>query len=404
MPYYQWKGVNLQAKICTGIQFARNSNQLDKLLYEKDIALLSCKIKKYWLTTSISYQEKNDYFTHLAMLTKAGILLPQALDIVAQQMNHNKFSQIAYEIADAVQEGNLLVTAFCRYKMFDLTMIQMVAVGQESGYISQSFQALSQHGQTMMDFKSRVRSALLLPIVTLCFFFAIFLFILIFIIPQFITIFKTMHKELPYSTRILINLSNCVRSWYGLGVLGIMIAFASGLYHWNKNITSKRFFDRWLLKFPLTRALIINKTFALFFQSMSLLILGGLPIVQAFKIATASIDNMLIKQSMSGMEHQLNAGQSFAAVLSQCPLLRQDVIALIHVGQESGALSDIMARISNMYQQRLIRGLSRVTLLMQPFLLIILGLLISALILALVQSNYDFFSCYIIVFYCTYLH
>lgn len=383
MPYYQWKGVNLQADTCTGIQFARDHDQLDKLLYKKDIALLSYRTKKFWLTSPVSAQQKNDYFMQLSLLTQAGILLPHALDLVAQQMQHNKFAQIAYEIADRVHEGNLLSAAFSRYKIFDPTMIQMAAVGQESGYLSQAFAVLSQHGETIIQFKNRIRSALLLPVITLCFFVFIFLLILLFIVPQFITIFKTMNKELPQATRTLISLSNFVRSWSCM-IMGIgMTIVAYSIYTSKQYKAGKQFFDRCFIKFPLTRMFVINKTFALFFQSLSLLLAGGIPLVQAFKIAKESIENDLIKRELDAMEGAINAGDSFAQVLAHYPYLGNDVIALIQVGQESGTLPQIMTRISLIYQQRLIRILSRITLLMQPLLLLILGLLISALILAL---------------------
>ena len=134
MPYFAWKGVTLEARIAKGAHFARNKDDLDAFLLKKDIALLSCSAKKIYWQRSVSLQEKIDYVIQLAMLMNAGMLLPKALRLVADQTAHSGFAIVAHDVADHVEHGINLCHALEKHRFtFNSLMIQMAAVGQESG-------------------------------------------------------------------------------------------------------------------------------------------------------------------------------------------------------------------------------------------------------------------------------
>jgi len=385
MPYFAWKGVNLRAQICNGVQFARNKSDLDALLIKKDIALLSLKQKKIWWNKPISLQAKIDYFIQLNMLIKAGMLLPDALNLIADQAPNSRFAAVAYQVADQVQEGNSLSQGLANARtVFDPLMIQMACVGQESGSLAASLQVLTNHLESLASFRARLKAALMLPLVTFCFFLVVISIMLMVIVPQFASLFASMHRELPGSTKMMIGVSNFLRSGYFvlIGALNFMILLLIRLYL--KTGKGKRLFDKFLMHMPLSRGLVINKNMAGFFQSIALLIKGGMPLVKAVMIAKESIVNSVIKRQMENLADEINAGGSFAETLSGYPaLIGQEMVSLIKVGQESGMLADMLVRVSDIYQQRLMNGLSRINTLFQPFLLIILGLMITGLILAL---------------------
>jgi type IV pilus assembly protein PilC len=385
MPYFVWKGVDLQVKIQKGIQFAANERDLDALLFKKDIALLSFSCKKVWFDRPIPLQLKIDYFMQLALLLNAGILLPQALKLLAEQSAHPTFTPILHEVTQTVHQGISLSNAFKKHShIFSILMIQMASVGQESGNLAVSLQVLTSHLESVAFFKARLRAALMLPAITFAFFMVIIGIILAVIVPQFVSLFASMHKELPTSTKAMVMISDFFYSWY----LGLTIVMGSGiiflLNNYTKTVKGKDAFDRLVMKLPFSGAIIINQSMAGFFQSLSLLLQGGMPLVQAIKIAKESIRNGVIKNQIHGVEQEVNAGGSFAQTLAKCEqLCVQEMVSLIQVGHESGKLADMLARVAHMYQARLMRTLSRINTLFQPFLLIILGLMIAGLILAL---------------------
>ncbi len=384
MPYYSWKGITLRASSCNGMQFARNPQELENYLFKKDIALLACQSKKIWLARRISLQNKIDYFTQVTFLIRSGMFLPEALNLVAQQ-SPQSFAQITHGIADEVQEGIVWSsTLSARKKFFDALMIQMTSVGQESGRLAESLQILVMHLESVASFRSRLRSALLLPIVTFCFFLMIIALLLIVVVPQFSSLFTSLGKGIPTSTQLLINASNFI----GSISMGLIFLAAVGFFYcfrlYAQTEQGSARLDAILLRIPGIKTIVIARTLSGFFKSLSVLLAGGLPLIQALKIAGQSIDNQLMKAVAQSIEQEVGAGDSLAQSLARYDhFCNPEIVSLIKVGQESGMLAPMMERIAGSYQEKLVRSLTRVTTLFQPFLLIILGLLITSLILAL---------------------
>jgi type II secretory pathway component PulF len=385
MPYFAWKGVTLEARIKKGINFAKDVRELDAFLFKKNIALLSCSPKKIWLKKRPSCQMRIDYIMQLAMLIRAGILVPQALRLVADQTEQITFAETAQAIADEVEQGISLSDAMRKQSaIFAPFMVQMVTVGQESGSLPEALQVLSHHLETMASFKARLRSALLLPLVTFIFFLAIIAVMLIVIVPQFASIFSSMQKELPGATQAMITMSAFLQSRKfvvflgGLGCAGIL------LIKYCRSLAGKKRLDTLLLSIPGINGLIISKNMAGFFHANAMLLRGGMPLASAVRIAKESIENTVIKQALSHKEQEIRAGTQFADAMAGCPeYCRQDMISLLRVGQESGQLGSMLERVACIYQQRLLQNLSRINALFQPFLLIMLGLMITGLILGL---------------------
>lgn len=385
MPYFAWKGVNLKAQGCKGYCFARNEQELDDYLFRKDIALLSYKTKKLLFTRSIANQCKIDYFLQIKMLVQAGMHVPSALRLVAQQTSVLALTMKAHSIADHVESGSSIAQALGFHKKtFNALICHLLSVGQESGNLSACLDVLTMHLESMESFRARLRTALLLPAITFAFFMGVIAIMLVVIVPQLANVFTSMHRELPASTQTMLALSNLLRSGQIFVILGIGAIPLSLLLFYFKSESGRIKRDSVLLKMPVVKQVIINKTMAHFFQSLQLLLKGGLPLLTAIRIIKASLTNYEIQTMVATIEQEINAGSSLAAALEPFPVLcSAEIISLVAIGQESGNLIMILERISQIYQNRLLKTLNRINALFQPFLLIVLGLMITGLILAM---------------------
>lgn len=385
MPYFSWKGVNLKAQDCKGACFARNKHELDDYLFKKDIALLSCKPKRIIFNRTISNQSKIDYFLQIKMLIQAGMQVPQALRLVAAQASTPSLARKAHVSADYVEGGSTIAYALAQHKKtFNPLVCHILSVGQESGNLAACLDVLTMHLESMESFKARLRSALLLPAITFAFFMSVIAIMLVVIVPQLANVFASMHRDLPAATKTMLALSEVLRSGQIFAILGIGLVPLGILYGYFKTNDGKTKRDVLLLKMPIVKQVIIDKTMAHFFQSMHMLLKGGLPLLTAIKIVRASLTNHEIQEMIETIEQEINAGSSFAGALEPFQqLCGPDIISLIAIGQESGNLIMILERISKIYQERLLKTLNRINALFQPFLLIILGLMITGLILAM---------------------
>ncbi len=384
MPYYAWKGVNLQAQWAKGTLFARNEHELDDILFKKDIALLYHKPKKLWWC-SYNQQQVLHYFVQLQTLIKAGVMVPEALNIVARQTTHPYFASICYDVADKVARGHSLAAALaCHPQIFNPVIVQSISVGQESGSLPQTLEILVHYLDAMVVFKKKIRAALMLPAITFLFFLMVIAVIVMVIVPQFVNLCASMHKQLPPSTYLLQQLSNFLRSGSArmlAAALGIGLIW---LYRYSQTASGKQRINNLMARIPLVRALIRYQVMAVFFRSVAKLMMGGMPLSKALTIACESVEYGHLQEQLKAIAYCVDAGIPFHQSAQSYPdLMGANTLALIAVGHETGMLAPMMMRIADTQQESLLAAMHRITTLIQPLLLIILGLMISALIVGL---------------------
>lgn len=213
MPYYYWKGVTITGQIKKGKLFAQTLEHLDELLLKREVALMQAKPAKQWIKKSISITDRAKLFAQLATLIEAGVLIPDALSIVANQVDNLELQEIMHEVAQQVSQGTQLSDALEPYsQVANQIMIQLIRAGEQSGNIDYALNALSAHLMATGDFYRRIRSALILPLITIIFFVAILLIIFIVIMPRFISVFTSMAKEIPPLTQKMIWISEFITS------------------------------------------------------------------------------------------------------------------------------------------------------------------------------------------------
>jgi len=387
MPYFSWVGVNLKGQCKKGTLFAQSAQELDALLFKQDIALLrSTQRSSRHFTTSVDTAIKIAFFKQVSVLLSAGVLLPQALTIVNAQMNHRYFQEIIHLLARDVHHGLSLSQALEKYPhLFNSLMIQMVYVGQESGSLAASLALLSDYLQVQQEFKQQLRSAALMPLITLCFFVGIALIIFMVVIPRFAALFASVNHELPYLTQLLIAFSGFVA---GAGMLYVLIAccaLGSGIKWYSRTAQGRRRVDEWYMHIPYVRTIIKNSNVVYFLRSMAMLLEAGLPLVTAVHMSRYALTNKALAHESSYLEQEIEAGSSLSEALALHPrhLFGPEIVAMVHIGQESGNLSGMLVHAATEYHHKVRQSLAKVTTLFQPVLMIVLGLLITILIFAI---------------------
>jgi len=387
MPYFQWRGVDLGATTRRGLSFARSVQELDKQLFEQQtIALLwSRPARRHWRGGPIRLRHLVHAFRQLAVLTGTGVLLPEALIIVAGQAQHPRLREVMHTIADDVASGALFSTILTRYpQLFSAIVVQLISVGEESGSLARTLDAVSCHLERTDDFYSRLRSALLLPVVTLIFFMTIATLIFVLIIPYFADLFVSMNHELPGITRLLIAVSCFMRSWYmavsvGLVVVGLSVLFLAHRFSW-----AKKHIDAFVLRMPLIGTLVVGRFMTYLLHATALLLEGGVPLAQALGIVGLSVDNLCLRADICHLQQAVMSGNSLSIAMREAPgqPFGNDLSAMVRVGEESGRLAFILKKCGSAHHDRLVQQLARLMALLQPLLMVMLGLLIATLIFA----------------------
>lgn len=386
MPYYRWTGVGIDAIMRSGHQYAANTTILNALLFKKGIALISCNPCSTILLPTINTRVKIYYFERLARLLEAGILVPQAHSMLRDHIGHIKMQLVLEKIVEDIEQGASLSTALAKHPaIFDKKMIHIILIGQESGSLAQTAQAMAQHLETQMAFRARITSSLAMPLISFTFFLIIFAVIVMAIVPTIVSVLISLNLPLPQTTQILHNLGQYIQSSTGISImLATLCAIALLVHRASANKKVTEYYDRLLIRTPIIKTIVCNMQRAWFFNSLALLLRSGMQLVPALNIACHSYTNHVLATEAILIPKNVSAGLSFAQALEQCndQLFDQESIAIIHVGQDASNLAIAIKQAAELSETRALRLIDNSSRLISPLFLIILGLLISILIIA----------------------
>jgi len=391
MPYFNWSGFTIAGDKISGLTFAPDTAYLDNQLLKRQIALVhsapehAARLRARRLFARVRIADKHALFQQLTSLVSAGVLLPEALAIVAQQTHHLILEEIMHMSALRVREGELLSAVAQDYPAFyDSLMVQLLVVAEQSGKLSAILQAITHYLQAKQNFYAQVRAALLMPFMTLIFFMLVMIMLFIFVIPRFAQLFTSLRQELPPLTKSLIAVSNFMLSaqiiWVFLAIAVATICFARA----RKTEWANQAGQRVLLAMPIMGRLVSDQIMGYFFESVSLLLSGGMPLISALMAVKDTIEFPFFKHRIELVIREVKQGQSLAQALHVFDerMVSADALAIIRVGQEIGSLDGMLRQVAAMYQSNVKRTLAFLTMVIQPLLIIILGLLIMLLILA----------------------
>ncbi len=385
MPYYAWSGVDITGTIRTGKLFAKSETQLDEQLLKQGIALLKSKPAWWHLYRSVSLADKLQFFRQLAVLIRAGVLVPDALVLLADQLAHPVLQEAVHTVADWVSEGIALHDAFNRYPaLFSSLMIQQVRTGHESGNLADALEALSDMLEDTNTFYMQLRAALMLPMLTLLFFIGVTGVLFTVMVPRFAQLFATFKHELPYATKLLLRMHQLLTSWRLFVVAALLVSICLLISWWRKTEIGKNVLDSLVLRMPFVGRIVVGRFATSFLQSISLLLGSGMSLVPALDVVATGVGNSVLRERVLMVKSEVEQGRSLsiAMMMHASDLFGASVRAMVTVGEQSGQLPALLATVAKTEQQMVMRNLRAVTLLLQPLLMLLLGLLVTLLIVA----------------------
>ncbi len=385
MPYYYWRGVALTGNYKKGRLFARSQEHLDQLLLKRHIALIKCKKLKQLFAKPIRLSHIAQFINRLSVLITAGVFLPDALSIVGDQIDHPQLQEIINSIGEQVQSGESFASALKQYpKQFNYLMVQTISAGEESGNLPVALEGLCEHINGMQEFYRKVRNALMTPLITVIFFLMITTLIFTVIMPRFVDIFASMQQEIPISTQRLLAVSAFMTSYGMLLLVSVLLIIFFILNRVTKFGLGQRIKNKTIMRIPIINSISQERFICSIFQSLSLLIDGGMPVVQALATVRNATNHHLFYQQLSYLENDLSAGSSLSDAMARHPdgIFSQNSIAMVQVGEESGKLGSLLKQIACDYQETVFQKLTRISFLLQPAIMLLLGLMVGLLIFA----------------------
>ena len=321
--------------------------------------------------------------TALATLLKAGLPLVQSLDILRKRVPNPTFKVALDDIYEKVRSGTALSDAFEAQHLFSGVYTASLMAGEKSGSLESVLRRYVHHMKVLASVRSHVVSALIYPAVLVVLSIAVVGLIVFKVVPEFADFYSQFEgAQLPLSTRVLVGISTNMVGSAGLIVGGLLAAVALGIF-WFRQPGQRKRLHASILRLPYFGPLARKLATAQVSRTLATLLSGGIPLVNSLDIAARSVGNQSIAEGLSVVAKQVREGGSLAGSLAERNMFPHVAVEMVEVGESTGALADMLNSIADFYDEENETSLQRFSTLIQPVLLVLMGLVIAALLLSL---------------------
>ena len=325
----------------------------------------------------------------LAIMFRSKVPLVESFHTLAMQSRSANFRDKILKIAEEVEGGTSLSKSMGLYpRLFSSFYISMVKSGEASGKLSEVFNYLADYLEREQQFRGKIRGALVYPIFILAVFIIISVIILIFVLPNLISILKETGQQLPLTTRMVIAVSDFLTTWWWSVVL-FVFALIICIWQFRKTSTGKGFFDRNLIKVPILSNFLKKIYLSRFALNLSTLVSGGLPIAQALEITGEIVGNDVYKDIIFETRDAVKRGEAISSVMEKYPkFITPFLYQMVVVGEKTGTLDSSLLNIVGFYQGDVDRALESFVKLLEPAIIILLGIAVAIMVTAVLMPLY----------------
>jgi type IV pilus assembly protein PilC len=318
-----------------------------------------------------------------ATLLKAGMPLVQSIDLLRQQVTNPVFKSILDDVHEKVRGGTALSDAFGEHgELFPRVYTASLLAGERSGNLDEILRRYVAYEKVIDTVRRRTISALIYPVILILLAVGLVGLIVLRVVPAFTDFYESFQAELPLSTRIIVGVSNLLQAQFGLFIAGGAIA-AAVVTLWLKRTGQRARFDQGLLALPWIGPAIRKFTTAQMARTLATLLGGGIPLVNSLEVTSRSIGNRHMAQELDAVTQRVREGQGLATSLADRAVVPDVALKMIEVGESTGALQEMLNSLADFYDEEVETAVGRFVTLIEPALLVIMGVVIAALVLAL---------------------
>ena len=383
-------GIQIDGKIG-----ASNKQVAIKLIQDKGLVVVSIeqvKVKNFLdieIGTGVKKRDLVIITRQLAVLFESDISAHRVFDLVSDQTAKNALRRAMKQVAKDIQEGVSISQAMSRHsKFFDSFFVNILAVGEETGTIAQSFSYLADHMDRSYETTRKVKKALTYPIFVVFMFIGVITVILTFVIPQIETILVGSGQELPGITRFVLGISDFLIN-HGLFLLIIVISLAIFLFQYSRTETGLYNMHKTLNGTPVLGDLFIKLAMSRFSDNLQTMLKSGVPVVKSLNNVSAVVNNKVYERIIVEAAEDVKKGQPLSASLSRHKEIPNVVVQMIKVGEESGKLSSILKTLASFYIKEVNSAVDTIISLIEPALIILLGVGVGFIISAVLLPIYS---------------
>ncbi len=327
---------------------------------------------------------------HLAIMLRVGMALNEALESISDQTTSKKMKMIIEQVTTNVNNGQTLAASLAMYpKIFNGIFIGMVKVGEASGTLERNLEYIANELEKDYDLTRKVKAAMLYPVIVLSATLILGTGLTIFILPKIVDMFETFKLDLPLTTKIFLGVANFLVD-YGIYLLIIIVVGMILLRIMSKNKKFKPFFHKIYLKIPIFKKIIKDLNLARLTRSLAILLKSGVTINESLEIATMAVGNVQYEKILRDSMVKVKKGTPLATAISHEEYIPSMVNKMIAVGEKTGKLEESLLYLADYYEEEVDNTTKNISTVIEPILLIVIGLVLGFLAVAIISPIYQF--------------
>jgi type IV pilus assembly protein PilC len=394
MPNFVWKGKARTGQLQQGVLLADSRNAAVAALRRQQIQVTSIKEQSRQiplmprLPVRVPRKRLAIFTRQFSVMLDAGLPLVQCLEILGSQEDNRHFKEIIRQVRIDVESGASLADAMRKHSVaFDDLYVSMIAAGEAGGILDIILQRLSSYIEKSVRLRSQVRTAMMYPAAVISIAILVVWVILWKVIPVFAQLFAGVGAELPFLTRSVIAASNFVGR-YSLFIAALLIAGAMALNRWHKTYRGRRVIDAFMLRIPVLGQLLLKIAVARFCRTLSTLTSSGVPILEGLEITARTAGNAVVEDAIMAVRKAVEEGKTISEPLADTKVFPPMVVQMINVGEQTGALDQMLAKIADFYEEEVDTAVTGLMKLIEPLLITFLGVVIGTIVTAMYMPMY----------------
>ena len=382
---FTFEGKNIETeRLVRGEVVAKDEEEARKKLQRRGIRPLRISKVKTARKRRITQEDITVFTRQLATMMKAGLPLMQAFEIVARGHSNPSMTEMLMQVRSDVEQGSALGKSFSKYpKYFDRFYCNLVSAGESGGVLESLLDKLAVYKEKTQAIKKKVKTALTYPIAIIVVAIALIFIMMMFVLPAFKEVYANMGAELPSLTQLVMSLSDLFVD-YGWIMIILLIVSAFGLYNLHeKSPTFQKRIDALILRLPVFGTIVRKATIARWARTTSTLFAAGVPLVEVLDSVAGASGNILYEEATQDIRAKVTQGLSLTSSMQSTDMFPNMVIQMAAIGEESGSLDDMLNKAAEFYEDEVDNSVSRLSALMEPIIMVVLGSLIGILLIAM---------------------
>ena len=389
MPEFLWSGTNKQGRTLSGTITAATRKDAADLLEKRGVASPKVRTKGMDLSklgkfgTNITDKQLATFTRQFATMINAGLPLVNCLQILGRQQDNKAFASIIGDLTSDVEKGGTLAEAMGRNSsIFNELYVNMVSAGEQGGILDTILARLATHLEKSASLRSKIKTAMLYPMVVMIVLALVISVMLIFIIPIFEQMFSDLGGELPGPTKIVIALSNFFVSnilFIVLGVIAVIVAYKA----WYKTDSGQKVIDKIKLSLPVFGQLQSKMAIARFTRTLGTLVSSGVAILDGLSITSKTAGNRVVADAIMQARTSISGGENISNPLEASGVFPTMVTSMIAVGEETGGLDEMLLKIADFYEEEVDVAVAGLTSVLEPIMIVVLGTVVGGMVIAM---------------------